>query len=154
MWSIAITDLSPSSPLPLYIDDLTCSIAPHRHVFWGENPRWDVWPKSMADTNILSISDIYILPQWRTFGRHRCRPRPNIPLWVFTSALFFCIAIFTYNLGCKYRVVQGSCTVTGWGTLSSGGSTPNVLMKVPCVQKTIANRLPFGQLFWNISHMN
>ena len=25
---------------------------------------------------------------------------------------------------------EGECTVTGWGTLSAGGSTPDVLMKV------------------------
>ena len=25
---------------------------------------------------------------------------------------------------------EGECTVTGWGTLSAGGQTPDVLMKV------------------------
>ncbi len=36
---------------------------------------------------------------------------------------------------------EGECTVTGWGTLSAGGQTPDVLMKVSDFIKNVNTQI-------------
>merc|ERR1712168_163926 len=54
----------------------------------------------------------------------------DIALWSLAAPLEMNEFVAAVPLPTQGQDSQGSCTVTGWGTLSSSGSTPNVLMKV------------------------
>ncbi|XP_023325441.1 trypsin-1 [Eurytemora carolleeae] len=54
----------------------------------------------------------------------------DIALWILASPLNFTDAVGPVALPTSLQQSEGFCTVTGWGTLSAGGSTPDVLMKV------------------------
>lgn len=54
----------------------------------------------------------------------------DIALWSLVEPLNLTFAVAPVPLPKAMQESSGYCTVTGWGTLSSGGSTPDVLMKV------------------------
>merc|ERR1711973_582185 len=54
----------------------------------------------------------------------------DIALWSLSEPLTLTDAVQPVPLPKKGQESKGPCTVTGWGTLSAGGSTPDVLMKV------------------------
>merc|ERR1712198_68157 len=54
----------------------------------------------------------------------------DIALWRLSEPLTLTDAVQPVPLPVAGQASKGSCTVTGWGTLSAGGSTPDVLMKV------------------------
>jgi len=54
----------------------------------------------------------------------------DIALWSLAEPLVMNEYVAGVTLPLKEQASEGECTVTGWGTLSAGGSTPDVLMKV------------------------
>jgi len=54
----------------------------------------------------------------------------DIALWHLATNLTFNEAVQAVPLPEPKQIAEGPCTVTGWGTLSAGGHTPDVLMKV------------------------
>merc|ERR1719167_589201 len=62
----------------------------------------------------------------------------DIALWHLADSLTFDDAVQPVPMPEPNQIAEGPCTVTGWGTLSSGGKTPDVLMKVdvPLVSDT------------------
>jgi len=54
----------------------------------------------------------------------------DIALWSLAEPLVMNEYVAGVPLPLKGEQSEGECTVTGWGTLSAGGSTPDVLMKV------------------------
>merc|ERR1712168_1406804 len=65
----------------------------------------------------------------------------DIALWILVEPLNLTFAVAPVPLPKAMQESSGYCTVTGWGTLSSGGSTPDVLMKVdvPVVEDGIVS---------------
>jgi len=54
----------------------------------------------------------------------------DIALWTLSEPLNMTTAVAGVPLPTQMQESEGFCTVTGWGTLSAGGQTPDVLMKV------------------------
>merc|ERR1712142_1165547 len=54
----------------------------------------------------------------------------DIALLKFSSPLTFTDAVQPIALPQEGHAASGDCIVSGWGTISEGGSTPSVLMKV------------------------
>merc|ERR1712059_13043 len=63
----------------------------------------------------------------------------DIALWELTEALVIDDRVQAVPLPSQEQQSHGSCSVSGWGTLSSGGETPDVLMvvDVPVVSDTV-----------------
>merc|ERR1719309_1781420 len=54
----------------------------------------------------------------------------DIALWHLATPLEFDDAVQAIPMPNALQATEGTCTVTGWGTLSFQGATPDVLMKV------------------------
>jgi len=114
------------------LNENTVVTAAHCTVIWdspdevvivaGEhNKKVDEGTEQTRDVTKLTVHESYGSPK----GFEN-----DIALWSLAEPLVFDDAVAAVPLPTPMQESSGECTVTGWGTLSSGGSTPDVLMKV------------------------
>jgi len=114
------------------LNENTVVTAAHCTVIWdspdevvivaGEhNKKVDEGTEQTRDVTKLTVHESYGSPK----GFEN-----DIALWSLAEPLVFDDAVAAVPLPKPMQESSGECTVTGWGTLSSGGSTPDVLMKV------------------------
>jgi len=114
------------------LDENTVVTAAHCTEIW-DSPEQVVIVAGDHDNSIdegtEQTVDITKLLVHESYGRPKSFEN-DIALWSLAAPLEMNEFVAAVPLPTQGQDSQGSCTVTGWGTLSSGGSTPNVLMKV------------------------